>query len=21
DPHNKPIDHPNVTTFTDLAQK
>ncbi|ECE5060562.1 6-phosphogluconate phosphatase [Salmonella enterica] len=20
DPHNKPIDHPNVTTFTDLAQ-
>lgn len=20
DPHNKPIDHPNVTTFTELAQ-
>jgi beta-phosphoglucomutase-like phosphatase (HAD superfamily) len=20
DPHNKPIEHPNVTTFTDLAQ-
>src|SRR5690606_20383171 len=20
DPHNKPIDHPKVTTFTDLAQ-